>query len=230
ELMLRHGMVNPLGSCWIALLQMPIFMGLYYALQESIHFRLAPFLWMDNLAAPDMLFYWTQSIPIISSPDNYSGGLLSILYLGPFFNLLPIIAVGFMMVQQSMMMPPATDEQTAAQQKMMKYMTIFFGLMFYKVAAGLCIYFIVSSVWGFCERKLLPKKQAAGGAEPPARRGRFSQWMLDRMQSARDGVSSTSVTATPPSNGSSAANISRERRPAAKKLQRKAAPAPASAG
>jgi YidC/Oxa1 family membrane protein insertase len=45
------------------------------------------------------------------------------------------------------------------QQKMMKYMMIFFGLMFYKVAAGLCIYFIASSVWGFTERKLLPKLQ-----------------------------------------------------------------------
>jgi hypothetical protein len=31
--------------------------------------------------------------------------------------------------------------------------------MFYKVAAGLCLYFIASSVWGFCERKLLPKKK-----------------------------------------------------------------------
>jgi YidC/Oxa1 family membrane protein insertase len=213
ELMLRHGMVNPLGSCWIALLQMPIFMGLYYALQESIHFRLAPFLWMDNLAAPDMLFYWTQSIPIISSPDNYSGGLLSILYLGPFFNLLPIIAVGFMMVQQSMMMPPATDEQTAAQQKMMKYMTIFFGLMFYKVAAGLCIYFIVSSVWGFCERKLLPKKQPGGSPElPEPKRGRFSQWMLDRMDSIRAGQSNA-VTATPPvSNGPTTNRDNRDKR------------------
>ena len=47
----KHG-VNPFGSCWLLLLQMPIFMGLYYALQESIHFRLAGFLWMDNLAAP----------------------------------------------------------------------------------------------------------------------------------------------------------------------------------
>src|SRR5262249_11049252 len=153
--------------------------------------------WMDNLAAPDMLVYWTQSIPIISSPENYSGGLLSILYLGPFFNLLPIIAVRFMVGQQSMMMAPATDEQTAPHQKMMKYMTICFGLMFYKVAAGLCIYFIVSSVWGFCERKLLPKKQPGTGADlPEPKRGRFSQWMLDRMDSIRAEPSSA-ITTTP---------------------------------
>src|SRR5262249_20477627 len=48
ELMLKNGMINPFGSCWIMLLQMPIFMGLYYCLQESIHFRLASFLWIEN--------------------------------------------------------------------------------------------------------------------------------------------------------------------------------------
>jgi membrane protein insertase Oxa1/YidC/SpoIIIJ len=45
---------------------------------------------------------------------------------------------------------------------MMKYMMVFFGLMFYKVAAGLCLYLIVSSLWGIAERKLLPKAQTAG--------------------------------------------------------------------
>jgi len=222
ELMLKNGMINPFGSCWIMLLQMPIFMGLYYCLQESIHFRLAPFLWMQNLAAPDMLIKWGQSIPLISSPSNYSGSIWSIFYLGPFFNLLPLFAVGFMIVQQSIMMPPPTDEQQASQQKMMKYMTIFFGLMFYKVAAGLCVYFIITSVWGFCERKLLPKKQASA-AEPEQRRGRFSQWMLDRMASIRDNVSGAESTATPSSNGA-AASTGREKKDKSKKAQRKAAP------
>jgi YidC/Oxa1 family membrane protein insertase len=31
--------------------------------------------------------------------------------------------------------------------------------MFYKVAAGLCVYFIISSLWGLAERKMLPKKK-----------------------------------------------------------------------
>jgi YidC/Oxa1 family membrane protein insertase len=222
ELMLKNGLINPLGSCWIMLLQMPIFMGLYFCLQESIHFRLAPFAWIENLAAPDMLIYWTQSIPLISSPNNYSGGLFSILYLGPFFNLLPIIAVSFMIVQQSMMMPPPTDEQAAAQQKMMKYMTVFFGLMFYKVAAGLCIYFIVSSAWGFCERKLLPKKQPGGPDRPDQPRGRFSQWMLERMQAVRDSSASAGSTLPPSSNGPTQYPNIGKRNP--KKPQRKPAP------
>jgi len=138
-------------------LQMPIFLGLYFAMQESIHFRLANFLWIENLAAPDMLIWWTEHIPWISTPDS----LGNMLYLGPFFNILPMIAVALMMVQQIQTMPPPTDEQQATQQKMMKYMTIVFGVMFYKVAAGLCIYFIASSLWGCAERMLLPKKKVA---------------------------------------------------------------------
>jgi YidC/Oxa1 family membrane protein insertase len=55
------------------------------------------------------------------------------------------------------------------QQKMMQYMTLFMGIMFFKVASGLCVYFIASSIWGIAERKLLPKTlgknaASAGGA------------------------------------------------------------------
>jgi YidC/Oxa1 family membrane protein insertase len=164
----KHG-INPFGTCWFLLLQMPIFMGLYYALQESILFRLAPFwpTWIQNLAAPDMMISWTDRIPWISRPADFGG----FIYLGPFLNILPIIAVALMIVQQKMMTPPPTDEQQAMQQKMMKYMMVFMGFMFYKVPAGLCVYFIASSLWGFAERKLLPKSRppapdAAGGLAP----------------------------------------------------------------
>ena len=43
------------------------------------------------------------------------------------------------------------------QQKLMMYMTIGFGLLFWHVPAGLCVYFIASSFWGLTERKLLDR-------------------------------------------------------------------------
>lgn len=181
ELYRKHG-VNPLGSCWVLLLQMPIFLGLYYALQESVDFRLATFLWVDNLAAPDMLFSWSTHIPWISRPEDYGGWL----YLGPYFNLMPIVAVALMIVQQKFLMPPPTDEQQEMQQKMMKYMMIFMGFMFYKVAAGLCVYFIASSLWGFAERKMLPKKRTGPIPEPGTeKKGGFFQKALERMEVIR---------------------------------------------
>jgi YidC/Oxa1 family membrane protein insertase len=166
ELMLKRG-INPmamLGSCWIVLAQMPIFLGLYYALQESIYFRLAPFLWFKNLAAPDMVFDWGESIPFISKAVDM--GFLGHWgpFLGPYFNIFPIIWVVLQIIQQKMMMLPPTSEQEAMQQKMMKYMMVVIGVMFYKVAAGLCLYFIASALWSLAERKLLPKSQLAPAA------------------------------------------------------------------
>jgi len=161
ELYRKHK-VSPASGCMPLFLQMPIFMGLYYCLQESVQFRLAPFLWIDNLAAPDMLIWWGQWIPWISDPDNLGG----MLYLGPYFNLLPIFAVAFMVVQQKMMSPPAQNEEQEMQQKTMQIMMGVMGIFFYKMAAGLCLYFIASSMWGLAERKLLPKKSSQA-AEPP---------------------------------------------------------------
>jgi YidC/Oxa1 family membrane protein insertase len=88
--------------------------------------------------------------------------------LGPYLNILPLVTVGLFIWQQKMILPPPADEQARIQQKFMQYMMIFMGILFFKVASGLCVYFIASSLWGICERKLLPKSKArdtAGGAE-----------------------------------------------------------------
>ncbi|EEY74191.1 OxaI/YidC membrane insertion protein [Grimontia hollisae CIP 101886] len=49
--------VNPLGGCLPLLLQMPIFIALYWALMESVELRHAPFmLWIQDLSAPDPFY------------------------------------------------------------------------------------------------------------------------------------------------------------------------------
>jgi YidC/Oxa1 family membrane protein insertase len=65
------------------------------------------------------------------------------------------------MLHQKLFTPPPTDEQQKMQQSVMKFMMLFMGVMFHKVAAGLCIYFIASSLWGLAERLLLPKTKLA---------------------------------------------------------------------
>jgi YidC/Oxa1 family membrane protein insertase len=91
-------------------------------------------------------------------------------FLGHDFNLLPMITIALFVAQQKMFMPPPANDEQAMQQKVMNFMMIFMGVMFYKVPAGLCVYFIASSLWGMGERKLLPK--AKPGAPPqPVRSG-----------------------------------------------------------
>lgn len=78
-------------------------------------------------------------------------------WLGPYLNILPLVTVGLFLVQQQFVMPKATDPQTQMTQSMMKYMTIFMGVMFFKVPAGLCVYFITSSIWSLIERQIVKK-------------------------------------------------------------------------
>jgi YidC/Oxa1 family membrane protein insertase len=146
-----------------------VFLGLYRALMVSIELRDAPLItnsirWCSNLAAPDMLYNWSWFMP-----PFVSTGMNGIFSLGPYFNLLPILTIVLFIGQQKIMMPPAVDEQAAMQQKIMQYMMIFMGLMFFKVASGLCIYFIASSLWGLAERKFLPKPPPPPGSEPETR-------------------------------------------------------------
>jgi YidC/Oxa1 family membrane protein insertase len=146
---------NPFSGCLVIFIQLPVFLGLYRSLMVDVELRDAPLLssavrWCSNLAAPDMLFDWHRFMPMFA--ENW---------LGPFFNILPILTIILFLWQQHKMMPPPTDDQQAMQQKMMKYMMIFMGVMFFKVASGLCIYFIASSLWGLGERQFLPKKKDA---------------------------------------------------------------------
>ncbi|MGE0378480.1 MAG: YidC/Oxa1 family insertase periplasmic-domain containing protein, partial [Planctomycetaceae bacterium] len=139
EFMAKNGF-NPLAGCLPMFLQLPIFFGLYQALYNSVDLRMARFLWIDNLAAPDQMFAFGFTLPFVGWTH---------------FNLLPLITVVLFVVQQKMFMPPPTSEEQAMQYKMMNFFTIFIGFMFYRVPAGLCVYFIASSLWGIAERKLL---------------------------------------------------------------------------
>jgi YidC/Oxa1 family membrane protein insertase len=140
----QHG-VNPMGGCLPALIQLPIFIGLWQTLNNSVDLRNAPFLWIRNLAAPDMLFKFPFPIPLV-------GG-----FLGDYFNLLPLGVVVLMLIQTKLFSPPPTTPEAEMQMKTMKFMMVFMAFMFYKVPAGLGIYFITSSLWAIGERLLLPK-------------------------------------------------------------------------
>ena len=95
-----------------------------------------------------MAWYWKGILPDFLASETG--------WLGPYLNIFPIITIVLFIWQQKMFTPPATDEQTQMQQNMMKYMMIVMGVMFFKVPAGLCVYFIASSLWGIGERKMLP--------------------------------------------------------------------------
>ena len=158
ELFLKHK-YNPFSGCIVMFLQMPVFLGLYRGLSCDIELRQAPLIrglsWCSNLAGPDKFWHWEGIVPaFISDTKGFLG-------LGPYLNLLPLFAVALFLVQQKLFTPPPTDDQQKMQHQIMKFMMVFMGLIFHKVAAGLCLYIITSTLWGICEKLMLPKSKPA---------------------------------------------------------------------
>ena len=172
ELFRKHN-YNPLAGCAPMFLQLPIFIGLYRALSVDIELRQTPLLqgmeWCNNLAAPDMLWHWSQYIPI-QSLTGYTG------FLGPYLNILPLFSTCLILIQQQLFTPPAADEQQEMQQRIMKFMMLFMLVIFFKVPAGLCLYFITSSLWALGERLMLPKDdKQKSSSEPESAAARSSR-------------------------------------------------------
>jgi YidC/Oxa1 family membrane protein insertase len=120
----RQEKVNPLGGCLPMFLQLPVFVGLFYALRSSIQLRQAPFFgWIDDLAAPDLLF----TIPGAALPVR----------------VLPLLMGASMFVQQKLT-PVQTDP---AQARMMLFMMpTMMTVVSYSFPSGLVLYWMMSNV------------------------------------------------------------------------------------
>jgi len=132
--------VNPMGGCLPIVIQLPVFIGLWRALSESLDLRQAPFvLWMRDLSQPDCLMVL---------PDFPLVGML---------NVLPILSCVIMFLQQRSM-PKSGDPQQVQTQKMMGYMMpVLLLWLFYSLASGLSLYFIASSLIGIAEQKVIKR-------------------------------------------------------------------------
>ena len=137
----REQGINPFSGCLPMLLQMPFLIGMFYLLKSTFQLRGASFIpgWIDNLAAPDVLFSWDYPIILIGNE----------------FHLLPIILGATMFWQQKMTSKLPKDakdlSESQKQQKMMgNMMSIVFTVMFYGFPSGLNIYFISSTLLGYC--------------------------------------------------------------------------------
>jgi YidC/Oxa1 family membrane protein insertase len=101
--------VNPLGGCFPLLIQMPVFIALYWVLMESVELRHAPFmLWIDDLSVMD-----------------------------PYYVLPLLMGASMYLMQKMQPMSPTMDPMQQKMMQMMPvFMTVFFvffpaGLVLY---------------------------------------------------------------------------------------------------
>jgi YidC/Oxa1 family membrane protein insertase len=139
----RQEGVNPLGGCLPMLLQIPVFIGLFYALRSSIELRHSPFFgWITDLSVPESLF----TIPGLELPVR----------------VLPIL-MGASMIAQQKLTPMQMDP---AQAKMMLIvMPVMMTVMFYQFPSGLVLYWMVSNVLAIAHQLWIGRR-LRGGSQP----------------------------------------------------------------
>jgi len=136
---------TPILGCLPMLLQMPIWIALWTALQGTFELRHSSFLWgftwIKDLAQPDRLWdfhkaykFWFFHVDAI--------------------NLLPILMGVVFWLQQKMTPKPASETPEQAQQrKIMQWMSLLFPLILYNGPAGLNLYILASTAIGIWESK-----------------------------------------------------------------------------
>ena len=121
--------INPLGGCLPILVQIPVFIALYWVLLAAVELRHAPFYgWITDLASPETLFV----IPGIAMPVG----------------VLPV-AMMLSMIVQTKMNPAPPDP---VQAKVMMIMPFAFGIMFFWFPAGLVLYWFVNNLLSIAQQ------------------------------------------------------------------------------
>ncbi|TNF37603.1 MAG: membrane protein insertase YidC [Gammaproteobacteria bacterium] len=96
--MYKEEKINPLGGCFPILIQIPVFIALYWVLLESVEMRNAPFaLWITNLSEKDPYFI----LPLIMGVSMYVQQKLNPAPMDPMqqkiFQFMPVVFTVFFM-------------------------------------------------------------------------------------------------------------------------------------
>ena len=130
--------VNPLGGCFPILIQIPVFLGLFNALNNAIELRHAPFaLWINDLSAPERLDFFGIGIPVM------------------------VLLMGLSMFVQQWTTPTAMDPM---QKKIFMAMPVVFTIVFiiFPFPAGLVLYWLVNNLISIVQQIFL-RRDVKGG-------------------------------------------------------------------
>ena len=135
--------VNPLGGCLPLLIQLPVFVALYYAFSGKTIPNDATFLWF-NLKQPDRLFMF----------GNFA------------FNLLPILNTGVTYLQQKIMSGATQGQDGNNQlQSMMYTMPLMMLFLFYRMPSGVTLYYLVSGALSLAQQYIIMKGRSDDGKD-----------------------------------------------------------------
>ena len=135
--------VSPMGGCLPMLIQMPVFMALFFFVPNAIELRQQSFLWAPDLSTYDDIFHWSTTIPLL-------GNHLSLFCL--LFSITNILNTMYTMKQQDM-----GQQQMPGMKLMMYIMPVMFIFIFNGYSSGLNYYYFISGLIGILTMVILRK-------------------------------------------------------------------------
>ena len=123
--------VNPLSGCLPLIVQMPLLMGIFFAIKEYKYTGPTKFLWIESL----------QQGTSLSDPSD------------PYF-IIPLLCAVTTYVQQKQ----TTTEMTQQNKMMLIFMPVFIGYITITFPAGLGIYWVVSNLVQILQQWFMNRK------------------------------------------------------------------------
>jgi len=150
----KENKVNPVGGCLPILITIPLFVGFFAMLQSASELRFAPFLWANDLSAPDTV------ARIFGFP----------------LNIMPLLMGVTMVVQMRLTPTPTTDNM---QMKIMQFMPIMFTLFCYNFSCALALYSTVNGLFTIVQQLAVnkfTKDEPIAGAAAAAKPAGGNPW------------------------------------------------------
>ena len=150
EFMKEHR-INPMAGCLPLLLTFPVFIGFFFMLRTAIELRGESFLWCCDLSRPDSVYVipGLGFLPLLGIPG-----------IGLPLNIMPLLYLGTAWWQSTL--TPVSPQMDPAQQKMLKYMPVFFGVLFYNYSAGLTLYWTTQNLMTILQTKITKSNEGPG--------------------------------------------------------------------
>jgi len=191
--------VNPLGGCLPLIVQMPVLIMVYKGIRlYVVEFDKASFLWVDNLAGPDMVLLVAYTISMIL----------------------------FQQMTQKTNPQAAMDPQQQQQQKMMMYMMpLMFFFMFRSFPAAFILYWLGTNIVYFGQQWNYTRRADSHEQAPAAKPSGFVDKMA-RMLSGEPGATDAEDGEQKPSEAEdvdrrSMEEIEREKRESGRKPRKR---------
>ncbi len=182
----KENQVNPFASCLPLVLQIPVFISLFYMLRSSLRWDICPGIQHQAAQLRQLQLHRVGhsliSLPVACGPHGGASFLfipdLTFHALGAVLIVLIVLYVGTQLASTLMMSTPTMERN---QRLLMMFLPLFFVIFIIQFPAGVIVYWITTNTWTILQQYVIRKRigpppvavatGSAGGGSGPGTAG-----------------------------------------------------------